>query len=43
MGDEAANNQTIFDPNRKDGQLTRLDYSSKGEQNKLEWNVPARN
>jgi len=31
MGDKSANNQTIFDPNRKNGELTRLDYNSKGE------------
>ena len=43
MGKKVANNQTIFDPNGKDGQLKRLDYNSKGELIKLEWNVPARN
>ena len=42
-GDEDANSQTLFDPEGKEGELTRIDYNKKGEQNKLEWIVPPRN
>jgi hypothetical protein len=39
MGDTFANSQIIFDPNRKLGQLKRLQYYSKDENGKLEWVV----
>jgi hypothetical protein len=42
-GDEDANSQTLFDPEGKEGELTRIDYNKKGEQNRLEWIVPPRN
>jgi len=42
MGDEVANNQVIFEPNRNEGKLRREEYNRKNEHNKLDWNIPAK-